>query len=112
MIPDPLIRIKIRAVRWQWEHAKLPLGAADKALYGLGPVHRMTVNDEEHRHIAVDQKKRVRKSMNFAVVNVPGQPANRRSPRELMAEIKFKEKRAPVRSTVGACPIGAQVVPL
>lgn len=50
--------------------------------------------------------------MNLVVVRVPWQQASRNSPRRLTAEMKFRVKRAPVRSTVGVCQTGAHVVPL
>jgi len=49
--------------------------------------------------------------MNPAAVNEPVNTANRSAPWALIAEIMFRANRAPVASTVGVAPTGAQVVP-
>ena len=49
--------------------------------------------------------------MKLAAVVVPSNTANRSAPLAVTAETMFTENLAPVTSTTGVCPAGAQVVP-
>lgn len=70
----------------------------------------VSVDDEIHRPACV-VRSRWQKSMNTAAVVLPSPAMNRKAPPEVTVESMFTENRAPVCSTTGVSPAGAQVVP-
>ena len=80
------------------------------ALYRLGSVDRVAIDDEEDL-FSIPVHKRVRNSQKVSAVALPSKIMKRNCPWALTADIMFSPKRAPVAVTTGVWPTSPQVVP-
>ena len=56
VLPHPLARVQLRRVPGQEAQLQPPIGRLGERLDGLGAVHRMAIQDQEHRARAVIQQ--------------------------------------------------------